>query len=205
MPPRTPALPPTRVLDTAGGLSRCLGNLDLYRRLLRGFEKTQAQAADQIEQALSHGRMEQAFHLAHTLRGLAGNIGAQALASSAQVLEDACRADDAPSALQRATDTRAALQAVLADIRVVNQQAPAAISTQAKRPDAAQLAPWWTRLAQLIRDQDALAPDTLRALIDQQPGTMHWPEVPPLLHALERYEFDEALGALEAWRRAASA
>jgi CheY-like chemotaxis protein len=201
----SPDLPPTQVLDTAGGLSRCLGNLDLYRRLLRGFEKTQAQAADQIEQALSHGRMEQAFQLAHTLRGLAGNIGAQALASSAQALEDACLADDAQSALQQAATTRAALRAVLADIQVANPQAPAAVSAQARRPDAASLTPWWNRLAQLIRDHDALAPDTLRALTDQQPGTAHWPQVPPLLQALERYEFDEAVVMLEAWRQAASA
>ncbi len=100
---------------------------------------------------------------------------------------------------------RRELNAVLADINTLQQpEGAGASTTSGPRPGADQLQIWWARLEQLITDQDALAPDTLRALIEQQPGVSQWPEVTPLRQALERYDYDEALVALATWRDAAA-
>jgi CheY-like chemotaxis protein len=81
-------------LDTADGLARCMGNLDLYRRLLRAFCKNQDGFDLRFKAARESGQHEAAFRLAHDLKGLAGNIGARNLMNLAQRLQQACHAHD---------------------------------------------------------------------------------------------------------------
>ena len=50
-------------LDTADGIARCMGNLDLYRRLLKGFDKTQQDFGPQFSQALREQDHELALSL----------------------------------------------------------------------------------------------------------------------------------------------
>ena len=79
-----PALPG---LDLQAGLARVEGDLDLYRRLLRRFQVDQAGFEGAFRAAWAGGERETATRLAHTLKGLAGNLGAHALQEAARRLE----------------------------------------------------------------------------------------------------------------------
>ena len=85
-------------LDAADGLRRVLGNRSAYVALLRRFASSQAGAATDIRTALSDGRTADAERGAHTLKGVAGNIGARELQREAGELEAALRRGD-PGAL----------------------------------------------------------------------------------------------------------
>ncbi|MDE2000281.1 MAG: response regulator, partial [Burkholderiales bacterium] len=61
---RRPAMPLTSALDTVDGLARCMGNLDLYRRLVKGFAKTQKDFAERF--AAVEQDAEQAIQITHT-------------------------------------------------------------------------------------------------------------------------------------------
>ena len=63
-------------VDTRGGLARVMGNASLYIDLLGRFVSGQHDACTRIAQALDAGNAELARRLAHTLKGVAGNIGA---------------------------------------------------------------------------------------------------------------------------------
>ena len=63
-------------LDTKGGLSRVGGNRQLYLRLLGQFVEQQGPVPGQIADALSRKDNALAERLAHTLNGVAGQIGA---------------------------------------------------------------------------------------------------------------------------------
>ncbi len=76
-------------LDTMTGLHHCLGKPDLYRALLQQFVDRQAHVCDEIEQALGAAHWERAQRLAHTLKGLAGTLGALQLQTLAEALEGA--------------------------------------------------------------------------------------------------------------------
>lgn len=191
-------LPATRVLDTREGLARCLGNVDLYRRLLKAFEK-QAGAMDDIDAALARAALDQALDLVHALKGLAGNIGAPALAQRAEALEQALAAGDAAQARDCAFALREALQEVMEDIRQINPPA-ASPSPIGAPPERTVLEPWWDRLHQLIADQDALAPDTLRALVERYPAAAQWPALDRLQQALNQYDYDTAVTLLTQWQ-----
>src|SRR5262249_18367060 len=69
----------------------------LYRKLLRQFCTTEADAAQRIAAALAENDRTLAERLAHTVKGVAGNIGASAVQNAAANLEKAIKAS-APAA-----------------------------------------------------------------------------------------------------------
>src|SRR4030095_6225509 len=91
------ALPEVPGLNTAEGLMRVAGNKKLYRKLLRQFSNTEADAAQRIAAALAENDRALAERLAHTVKGVAGNIGASAVQNAAASLERAI-AGSAPAA-----------------------------------------------------------------------------------------------------------
>lgn len=76
-------------LDVAQGLSRVAGNHDLYRHLLRNFSADFGDAPTAIGNALESGDRQSAREQAHSLKGVAGTLGATELAEAAQTLETA--------------------------------------------------------------------------------------------------------------------
>lgn len=63
-------------VDATLGLSRTMGDRQLYFKLLKLFVQDQRDAIDHIRQALVQGDMKLAERIAHTLKGVAGLIGA---------------------------------------------------------------------------------------------------------------------------------
>lgn len=74
-------------VDIKGALGRVVGNETLLRKLLSRFVETQRDAPERIEAALSTNDAETAIREVHTLKGLAGNIGAMALSKYAAEVE----------------------------------------------------------------------------------------------------------------------
>jgi signal transduction histidine kinase/DNA-binding response OmpR family regulator len=85
-------------VDVAGALRRLRGNEAQYRRLLDRFTADYADAPQRIVAMLDARDQEGAQRHAHTLKGLAANIGATKLTQAAQTLEHALKhADEAPT------------------------------------------------------------------------------------------------------------
>jgi signal transduction histidine kinase/CheY-like chemotaxis protein len=78
--------------DVEGAMKRLNGNAALYRKLLADLSRRHAEDVGAIRTALEAGDTGQARLLAHTLRGVAGNLGHDRLFSAASELEGALRA-----------------------------------------------------------------------------------------------------------------
>ena len=74
-------------IDMVSALARLGNNKELYRRLLLMFHADHAQDGISIRAALQNNDLELARRLAHTLRGLAGTVGADELRAVAKDLE----------------------------------------------------------------------------------------------------------------------
>src|SRR4030095_1628281 len=99
-----PAIMPSIAnLDTKGGLSRVAGNQKLYVKLLRQFVEQQGPAVEQITSALAKGDTPHATLLAHTLKGVAGNIGATQVQTTASALEKSISNADTAADVEAAT------------------------------------------------------------------------------------------------------
>ena len=81
-------------LDTTTGLRRMAGKRELYVLMLQKFISSQQSVPEQIQTALNANDLITAERLAHTLKGLAGNIGALSLQNQAEQLEFAVHGNE---------------------------------------------------------------------------------------------------------------
>ena len=79
-------------LDINDGLARVDGELQTYRRLVVRFLEGYRHMGEQIESALSTNDAKGARRLAHTLKGVSGNIGAKALFRASDALDTLLKA-----------------------------------------------------------------------------------------------------------------
>ena len=96
-------------LDLAAGMKMVRGKLPLYWRILQQFSASHRNDAEQIRALIEQGEISQAQRLAHSLKGVSGNIGALALHRWATELDAALKKQDLPSA-------RRALQPILPNL-----------------------------------------------------------------------------------------
>jgi len=99
--------------DRAGALQRLGGNQTLLERLLGRFVNDHANAAQQIIAAIEAGETERAAREAHTLKGVAANLGASQLAATAGLVEAALRQGEVVQGVQHRLLAREELVAVL--------------------------------------------------------------------------------------------
>jgi len=162
-PPTGPDLPSIEGLDTQDGLSRVAGNQKLYLKLLRLFTEQQGPAIQQITAALAQGDALLAERLAHTLKGVAGNIGAKAVQTAAGLLEKAIREPQDTGALQSMQErVTAVLDPLVKQLKTALTPVTTPISPQA--PPTTALDPIRTReaaarLTQLLSEFDPGAAD----------------------------------------------
>ncbi len=97
------SLPTLAAIDTSAGIARVGGKISAYLAILQQFYRHRQQSEDKIRQALAQGELEQAWRMAHSLKGVAANIGANYLSQAAAKLEQALtqgNIDDLESLLQ---------------------------------------------------------------------------------------------------------
>ena len=76
------------------GLKTVIGNEKLYRKLLSKFHESSGSAVSDVRNALDADDLETAARLAHTVKGVAGNLGAEALLPVAADLELAIKREE---------------------------------------------------------------------------------------------------------------
>ncbi|MCK5191597.1 MAG: response regulator, partial [Methylococcales bacterium] len=95
-------IPPLTGIDIDVGLSISQGNRKLYRRLLLKFLQSQLNFSEQFLAAQQSDDPEAATRMAHTLKGVAGNIGAKQIQIVAETLETACKQDEDKAIIEAA-------------------------------------------------------------------------------------------------------
>ncbi|MDZ7920111.1 PAS domain-containing hybrid sensor histidine kinase/response regulator [Rhodoferax sp.] len=181
-------------LDTQLGLRRVMGKETLYIRLLRKFVAGNQNGLEPIAHALEAGDTATAERLAHTLKGVAGNIGASDLQAAMAQVERALHDQEPTAQVQALMDHPRHLLAQLLTA-LATALPPEAVATASAAVDPAQLAEASRKLAALLADDDSEAADVLRehaALLRAAWG--------PGFHAVEAavdgFDFEAALQAL---------
>jgi two-component system sensor histidine kinase/response regulator len=117
-------------LDTDAGLRRCGGKPGFYLSMLRRFVEHWGALVDDFGRLVDTERWDDAHRMAHSLKGVAGSLGAGQVQRAALQLEIACRAQiDAPGEAKRVAVAEALADlATLLDplIRSLGQKLPGA-------------------------------------------------------------------------------
>ena len=183
-------------LNAADGLSRVAGNRTLYRKLLRRFSSTQADAARDIASALAENDRALAGRLAHTVRGVAGNIGAPAVQNAAAHLEKAI-ADAAPAA--EIEVSRASLEECLTQlIQGLDAALEGADGEPAPAGDLGQVKEAVDELSRYLAESDGAAIPCFEAAAPHLRILFGPQEFEHFASLVENYAFSEAYDALMA-------
>ncbi len=78
-------------LNTEKAVAALGGNMGLYKKILVRFKDSYGNIAETVANHIQVGEMQDAERMAHTIKGLAGNIGAEPLVQAALNLEMALR------------------------------------------------------------------------------------------------------------------
>ncbi len=192
-------LPEIAGINLADGLKRVAGNKRLYRDLIRQFAAKQGNAAAQISIALENGDRALAERIAHTVRGVAGNMGIREVESVAQKLEKALRDREinvSPLLVEfanvLATQVHAIEKAQLDSATV----RPVEVRTWPFNRGAA--ADAIARLRALLEANDGDAEESFRGLQQALAGAIEKEDLDGLSASINDFDFDVALVQLDA-------
>jgi PAS domain S-box-containing protein len=190
------ALPEIAGIDTRAGLARCGGNEAVYRKILDKFRETQADAPQRIRTALADGDKTTAQREAHTLKGVAGNIGAEGVQAAAKVVEGLIKEDgDSAAALSELEQT---LRLLIAGLP--SSQQPTATAEGVTAVSADELVSLLDRLQALLEQSDAEALDVVEEIASHVTETHLRERIKAIGRLIDDFEFDEALESLEELR-----
>jgi PAS domain S-box-containing protein len=208
------AVPPSTIealpgIDRATGLKRVAGNETLYDKLLLDFHRDYASNIDQLRVAIGEGRLPDAERHIHTLKGVAGNIGAMDLHRTAQELDTALRLGDLEKAGSLLPEVERELTRVIKGLEPLAVQAAATRAETAKSGagsgvavNKADLETALRALADLIRKNDPEAEGALEQVRGALHGS-HAMELQQITQALDLFDFRKAAKALAALAQAA--
>ncbi|MGH9577156.1 MAG: response regulator, partial [Terriglobales bacterium] len=193
--PKARPMPSIEGLDTASALKRVSGNRRLYLQLLSQYVEGQSGAARMIRAALDADDRAAAERIAHTVKGVSGNIGADAVHDAADLLEQAIKAGNESERAIAAFES--ALGAMVARIQdALSEREDDATPVPADRADRATIAAALTRLAALLR---ANAGEALDVLLSEQAALRIalGRDFTALERAVNAFDFESALDWLK--------
>jgi PAS domain S-box-containing protein len=187
-------LPEMEGVDVASGLQRIAGNKRLYRDLLTQFVAKWESAGEKICHSLATGDRGQAERLAHSLKGVAGNLGIDRISSSAGNLETAIREshtgiEDLTKELTSAVDRQ--IRTIQAALLIANAGSMKRFDASTAEPEDILAA--MTRLRELLEASDADASEACKNLVDRLRGMVDASRLEGFGTVVNRFDFEAAL------------
>ncbi|OOZ36549.1 response regulator [Solemya velesiana gill symbiont] len=184
-------------IDTTAGLVTSQGNHKLYRKLLRKFRDSEAGFAERFKEAQTSDDSQAAERCAHTLKGVAGNIGAKDIQKAAEALEFAYKENRSEQQLEELLDkVTTELSPVITGLSVLDQ-AEANREDETFEIDTEKVGGLLQQLPELMEDDDTDAVELIEEF-QQIPGMgVHADLLERVSSATEEYDFDKALKALD--------
>ena len=184
-------------IEGEDALSRLGGNVGLLLRLLVQFRDQYSGQVTVVRRALASGCREEAIFEAHTLKGVAGNLGAIRLARAASMLEQALRegGEDVPVLVD-------GFEGELVDmISTLNALPDSEGTAAAPQQEEVPPVPLLELLDKLLTAVKSRRPKRCSQSVDQLARTHSPPElagaIQETLEAVRRFRYQEAEGRIE--------
>jgi two-component system sensor histidine kinase/response regulator len=181
-------------IDVHSGLRRTGGNRARYVTLLRKFAEQQADIVATIQAALFGGDAATAERAAHSLKGAAATLGANALSEAAARAETAIKSGEEVDEAVRPLSL--ALAATLADLRSALPEDGAANGAGRAPGDPANVQEPLIRLKRLLETDDGEAADFILDAKPRLSGVLTPAEIKTLADRVGNFDFDAALKCL---------
>ncbi|MDM4764448.1 response regulator [Pelomonas sp. SE-A7] len=177
-------------VDLGGALDRLGGKRDLLARMAGSFVRNQRDLPQRLRELLAAGLAPQVAGELHSLRGLAGTLGAERLSAHAQLLEARMRAD-AQADEEQLRRFEAALAEACQALGQIAEALARPLQSQPLEAGAPALEPQLQALMVLLADSDLAALDAFERL-RQQHGQALGPGLASLQAAITELDFEAA-------------
>ncbi len=190
-------IPEIEGIDMAAGLATCQGNGKLYRKLLIKFRNSQQDFDAQFHAALSDIDSSAPERVAHTLKGVAGNIGAKEVQAAAAALETACKDNQAVEGIELLLEVvNAELSSVIAGLVTIDKSENKA-GSETESLDVERFSLLLEKLRPLLEDDDTASAALLDELHELPGIAVYASALKRLSMAVDGYDFEQALQELD--------
>ncbi len=177
-------------VDVAGGIRRVLGNKQTYLQMLKKFTQQYADTEIKLQHELDTEQQEAAILRVHTLKGVAGNLGATKLHKLAGQLEGELTKKENPATLSgMLAEQRHFLEALqlLSELQQLPEDNDKAKGSEQELRNI---------LKQLLQPLETLQAQTVKPLL-KQISAKSWPDeyqqpLTQIAEQVERYQFSTA-------------
>jgi len=188
MDPRIPGINLPEVMKRLGNKK------ELFIKLMKMFIKQHSEDIVLIDKALESGDRQHAIHLAHALKGTAGNLSANNVQHSAAELETLLRSE-APLPQVSPEDLRMAMTEVVQTMEnLLNSVEDTQVNESALKPavDRSQIIKTLNMLNNLIAENNVSTEDEFQAHRSELEGSIPAMVLDNIAQALMMFEFEEA-------------
>jgi CheY-like chemotaxis protein len=189
-------LPNLPGIDIESGLARVGGNKKLYRKLLIKLRTDYSNSTEEIKEAIKNNNLDDAERFAHTVKGVAGNIGVNNLQKTAADLEAGIRerkTDEYENLLNKFSGELGRVITTLQDLKSEEDgnKKKEAKDTESKSPE--ELVELLVKLAEQIKTRK---PKKCAPVIEMISG-ISWPEqfnnsIKEIIKLIGKYKFKDA-------------
>jgi two-component system, sensor histidine kinase and response regulator len=178
-------------IDTQSALKRTGGNRQRYESLLRRFADSQVGAVGEIRVALRAQDSDTAERIAHSLKGTAANLGANALARAAASGELAIKTQS--NVEHTLVEMEQTLFAIVTTIQKACPSAEKVESTQSGNGDLSVIVQPLSRLKKLLETDDSEAAEFIVDAQGSFSTVLRRTEIETLTRAIGDFDYENAL------------
>jgi len=183
-------------IDIKMGLKRAAGNESLFKKLLLEFYKDYQNTGEQLKRLKDQRNFKELKHMAHTLKGLGGNIGAEGLYQSALSLDHALKQNnerDIETALVSLIGAHKTLiQGIKQNLNALQPSNISSASSVVSPADISELNKSFDELHLLLNQGRTAAVDYFKELKSRLPERLN-DDGNVLESLISSYDFDEAI------------
>jgi two-component system sensor histidine kinase/response regulator len=188
-------LPIIAGLDVELGLRRVLGKKTAYLNMLRNYVINQENTPAELRAALDAEDSATAERIAHTMKGVSGNIGASSLQEMANELENMIRNNAVSDAIEvRIVPFEKAHSAMITALKAAIPEKEA--MNVGEVPDTSKSTEVLSRLSELLSGDDSEAGDVLEENIDLLRFVLGAEAFSKVNYAIKQFDFEAALQLL---------
>lgn len=190
----TSALPELYGVKVSEGVRRMGGSLPAYFSVLEKFRSHQQHVATELRTSLKTGDMARAERLAHTLKGVAGTLGAESIQRQSGKLEKMIReGSDDPEIESLLAFLENDLHSLFSEIDDALERQRMTDSVTQPAPDAAEISGLLDQLATQLQVFDTQSHDTMENIKLRVRNTPDWENFVQLERYISEYDYENAL------------
>ncbi len=185
-------------LNVRQGLARVAGKKESYFRLLKQFITNHKNALDQIAEAIYRNDIEDARQKTHSLKGVAGNIGAMELHKMLETLEIAFKEKDLIKSSELLDTGRKVMNQTLTaiDAFLVGNVSSAPVVEERLKLTQNETLTKLEELAELLADSDANALSWLETFARSVPPEIS-SDISKISTQVQQFDFEAALNTVQ--------